>query len=152
MSLDLEQDLRAKRLDACPDPMVRVPGPYIVVYRDAADEKYGKLFIPKNAQKPTSVGTIVMIGEGFTLDHEYDPQGFSDHVPFQEGDRVVFSKYAGDEIGCRVHPDWWKREENRKEVESMARLGQETLYSFVLLKPSQIHAVLEYPEREVWEE
>jgi co-chaperonin GroES (HSP10) len=157
MSLDpdvyrREEERRFKRLAECPEPLMIVPGPFLVVWRDAADERYGKIVIPEIAQKATSTGTIVMIGDGFTLDQPYNPQEFHDGLPFQEGDRVVFSKYGGDEIGCRVMREWWDREENQKELASMRDMKRENLLRFVLLKPSQIYAVLDYPEKEVWEE
>jgi chaperonin GroES len=66
----------------------------IVVKRLEADEKTaGGILLPDTAKEKPRQGKVVSLGEGKRLDN-------GKRAPFQvrEGDRVLFSSYAGNEV------------------------------------------------------
>jgi chaperonin GroES len=66
----------------------------IVVKRLEADEKTaGGILLPDTAKEKPRQGKVVSLGEGKRLDS-------GKRAPFQvrEGDRVLFSSYAGNEV------------------------------------------------------
>lgn len=66
----------------------------VVVKRmEAAQTTAGGIHLPDSAQEKPRQGKIVSVGEGHYLDN-------GQRAPFQvkEGDRVLFSSYAGNEV------------------------------------------------------
>ena len=69
-------------------------GANIVVKRLASEEKTaGGILLPDSAQKRPQQGRVLSVGDGRTL-----PNGTRVAHQVQEGDRVVFSNYAGNEV------------------------------------------------------
>ncbi len=69
-------------------------GANIVVKRLASEEKTaGGIVLPDSAQKRPQQGRVLSVGDGRTLQN-------GTHVAHQvqEGDRVLFSTYAGNEV------------------------------------------------------
>ena len=60
---------------------------------DAEEKTAGGIFLPDNAREKPRQGKVLSVGEGRRLDT-------GKRVPFQikEGDRVLFSSYAGNEV------------------------------------------------------
>lgn len=88
-------------------------GDRVVLKRAEAEEKTaGGIVLPDSAQGKPQQGEVVAVGDGHTNDK-------GERVPLtvKEGDKVIFSSYAGDEIS----------------------LGDE---SYLLLRESDIHAVV----------
>lgn len=72
--------------------MFKPLGDRVLVKPMPAEEKSkGGIYIPDNAKEKPAEGKIVALGNGKTKDGEYN---FSVKV----GDKVVYSKYAGDEL------------------------------------------------------
>ncbi len=68
-------------------------GDRVVVRRDEEQEKTaGGIFLPDNAKNKPSRGVVVSVGEGRLLD-----DGSRSPLQVKEGDRVVFSTYAGSD-------------------------------------------------------
>jgi chaperonin GroES len=66
----------------------------ILVKREDADEKTaGGILLPDNAREKPRKGKVLSVGEGKRLDN-------GKRVPFQvkEGDKVLFTSYAGNEV------------------------------------------------------
>ncbi len=73
---------------------LRPMGDKVVIERDDAIEiTPGGIHIPKGAQEKPAWGTVVAIGPGRIL-----PNGQRSEMQVQEGDRVVFPKYAPEPI------------------------------------------------------
>lgn len=73
---------------------IRPLGDKVVVKVLEADEKTaGGIILPDSAKKKPTEGEVVAIGNGRVLDN-------GDHAPLtvQVGDRVLFSKYGGNEV------------------------------------------------------
>ena len=69
-------------------------GDRVVVRRDESEEKTaGGLVLPDSAQDKPSRGTIVSVGTGKLLD-----DCTRGSLQVKEGDRVLFTSYAGTEI------------------------------------------------------
>ncbi|MHC4599904.1 MAG: co-chaperone GroES [Planctomycetota bacterium] len=75
-------------------PMVKPIGDRILIRRVEAEETTkGGIVIPDSAKEKPKEGEVIRIGEGRLLDS-------GERVPFQvkEGDRVLFTSYAGNEV------------------------------------------------------
>lgn len=73
---------------------IRPLGDKVVVKVLEADEKTaGGIILPDSAKKKPTEGEVVAVGNGRVLDN-------GDHAPLtvQVGDRVLFSKYGGNEV------------------------------------------------------
>ena len=75
-------------------PIVKPIGDRILIKRVEAEETTkGGIVIPDSAKEKPKEGEVIRLGEGRLLDS-------GDRVPFQvkEGDRVLFTSYAGNEV------------------------------------------------------
>lgn len=69
-------------------------GDRVVVRREEAEETTaGGIVLPDAAKDKPARGEVVAIGDGHTKD-----DGAKTPLTVKEGDRVIFSSYAGDEI------------------------------------------------------
>ena len=69
-------------------------GDKVVVRRDDADEMTkGGIVIPDVARRKTTRGKVLAVGDGRTLDN-----GTLVPLHVKDGDRVLFSTYAGNEV------------------------------------------------------
>lgn len=69
-------------------------GPHVVIRRLEAEGKTsGGIFLPDAAQQKPQQGRVLSVGDGRIL-----PDGKRAAPQVQEGDRVLFSPYAGAEI------------------------------------------------------
>ena len=69
-------------------------GDRVVVRRDESEEKTaGGLFLPDSAKDKPARGVVVSIGDGRILN-----DGTRSSFTVQEGDRVLFLSYAGEEF------------------------------------------------------
>lgn len=69
-------------------------GDRVILKQDEAEETTaaGLYIASENKEKPCA-GTVVAVGEG-----KLDNNGNKVEVPVKEGDRVIYSKYGGNEI------------------------------------------------------
>ena len=65
----------------------------IVDRLDDGEQKVGGIIIPDSAKEKPQQGTIVAVGEG-----RVDKKGARVPLDVKPGDRVLFGKYAGQEI------------------------------------------------------
>jgi chaperonin GroES len=73
---------------------IRPLGEKVLVRRLEADDKTaGGIVLPDTAKEKPKKGTVLSVGEGRLLD-----TGKRQALQVQEGDRVLFSSYAGTEI------------------------------------------------------
>jgi len=69
-------------------------GDKVVLRRQqAADKTAGGIVLPDTAKDKPQKGEVVAVGDGHTRD-----DGKKVALTVREGDRVIFSSYAGDEI------------------------------------------------------
>src|SRR5690606_20425677 len=69
-------------------------GDKVVLKRQAAESKTaGGIVLPESAKDKPQRGEVIAIGDGHTKD-----DGTKVPLTVKEGDRVIFSSYAGDEI------------------------------------------------------
>ncbi|MFO1093048.1 MAG: co-chaperone GroES [Planctomycetaceae bacterium] len=69
-------------------------GDKVVLRRQlAADKTAGGIVLPDTAKDKPQKGEVVAVGDGHTRD-----DGKKVALSVKEGDRVIFSSYAGDEI------------------------------------------------------
>lgn len=69
-------------------------GDRVVVRRDESEERTaGGLYLPETAKNKPSRGVVVSVGDGRILD-----DGTRSKFTVQEGDRVLFLSYAGEEF------------------------------------------------------
>ena len=76
------------------EPVVKPIGDKILIQRVEAEETTrGGIVIPDSAKEKPKEGKVIRLGEGRLLDN-------GERVPFQvkEGDRVLFTSYAGNEV------------------------------------------------------
>jgi chaperonin GroES len=76
------------------DPVVKPIGDRLLIKRVEAEQTtQGGIVIPDSAKEKPKEGEVIRLGEGRLLDS-------GDRVPFQvkEGDRVLFTSYAGNEV------------------------------------------------------
>lgn len=77
-----------------PKVPIRPLGEKVLVRRLEADEKTaGGIVLPDTAKEKPKRGTVLSVGEGRLLD-----TGKRQALQVREGDRVLFSSYAGTEI------------------------------------------------------
>lgn len=73
---------------------IRPLGDRVVVrVLDAEEKTAGGILLPDSAKKKPTEGEIVAVGEGRTLD-----SGKKNPMSVKVGDRVIFSKYGGNEV------------------------------------------------------
>jgi chaperonin GroES len=73
---------------------IRPLGDKVVVRVHEADEKSaGGILLPDAAKKKPTQGTVVAVGNGRTLDN-----GQRNTLAVTVGDKVLFSKYGGNEV------------------------------------------------------
>ena len=65
----------------------------VLIKRIEADNKVGGLFIPDSAKEKPLEGLVISVGIGTSMD-----DGSGRPTVVSAGDRVLFGKYAGDEI------------------------------------------------------
>jgi chaperonin GroES len=69
-------------------------GDKVVVKRLQAEEKtQGGIFLPDSAQEKPQQGRVLSVGDGRQL-----PDGSRTEPQISEGDRILFSNYAGSEV------------------------------------------------------
>ncbi len=75
-------------------PNIRPLGQNVLLRRLEAEEKTkGGIYLPDTAKEKPREGEVLAIGEG-----ELDKNGKHRKFQVKEGDRVIFSSYAGTEI------------------------------------------------------
>ena len=73
---------------------VRPIGDRVIVRRVEADQKTkGGIVLPDTAKEKPKEGKVVAVGPGKTLDN-----GETSSMSLNEGDKVIFSSYAGTEV------------------------------------------------------
>ena len=65
----------------------------LVKVQEAEDKTTGGIFLPDSAQEKPQVGEVVQVGSGKRNDN-----GTIQAVDVQVGDKVLYSKYAGNEL------------------------------------------------------
>lgn len=73
---------------------VRPLGDRVLVRREKPAEKIGLIHVPENAQEKTQRGVVLAVGPGRVLD-----SGRVVEMSVKKGDKIVFSRYAGQEGG-----------------------------------------------------
>ena len=69
-------------------------GDRVILKQDEAEETTASgLYIASSNKEKPSAGTIVAVGEG-----KRDNNGNLIPIPVKEGDRVIYSKYGGNEV------------------------------------------------------
>ncbi len=75
-------------------PALKPLGDKVVVQLVEAEEKTASgIYLPDSAKKKPTEGKVIAIGEGRTLD-----SGEKNQLTVKVGDRVLFSKYGGNEV------------------------------------------------------
>ncbi len=75
-------------------PNIKPLGDKVVVEVLESDEKTaGGIYLPDSAKKKPQQGTVVAVGEGKILDN-----GQRSPMNVKVGDRVLFSRYGGNEV------------------------------------------------------
>ncbi|WP_251212672.1 co-chaperone GroES [Adlercreutzia murintestinalis] len=71
-------------------------GDRVIIKQDEAETTTASgLFLAGDSKEKPQTGTVLAVGEG-----RLDKDGNKVPVPVKEGDRVVYSKYGGNEILC----------------------------------------------------
>jgi chaperonin GroES len=65
----------------------------LVKVQEAEDKTTGGIFLPDSAQEKPQVGEVVQVGSGKRNDN-----GTIQAIDVQVGDKVLYSKYAGNEL------------------------------------------------------
>lgn len=65
----------------------------VVEVRDAEDKTASGIFLPDSAKKKPQEGTVIATGSGRMLDN-----GERNKLSVKVGDKVLFSKYGGNEV------------------------------------------------------
>ncbi len=65
----------------------------VVQLIEAEDKTAGGIILPDSAKKKPTEGKVVAVGEGRTLEN-----GERNKLAVKAGDRVLFSKYGGNEV------------------------------------------------------
>lgn len=65
----------------------------LIVRRLEVEERFGKLYIPENAQEKPQRGEVLAAGEGKVLEN-----GTRLEMSVHPGDRILFGKYSGGEV------------------------------------------------------
>lgn len=88
----------AKKVEAADAPIVRPLGDRVWVVREEEDAvSKGGIHIPDAARGKQGRGTVMAVGPGRTLKN-----GTVLPIDVQVGDRVVFGRYAGNEVKVKV--------------------------------------------------
>lgn len=75
-------------------PNLKPLGDKVVVQLVEAEEKTASgIYLPDSAKKKPTEGKVISVGEGRTLD-----SGEKNTLTVKVGDRVLFSKYGGNEV------------------------------------------------------
>ncbi|MBS1719355.1 MAG: co-chaperone GroES [Armatimonadetes bacterium] len=75
-------------------PQLKPLGDKVVVKLVEAEEKTASgLYLPDSAKKKPTQGEVIAVGEGRVLD-----SGERNSLTVKVGDRVLFSKYGGNEV------------------------------------------------------
>ena len=75
-------------------PNLKPLGDKVVVQLVEAEEKTASgIYLPDSAKKKPTEGKVISVGEGRTLD-----SGEKNKLSVKVGDRVLFSKYGGNEV------------------------------------------------------
>ncbi|WP_165063051.1 MULTISPECIES: co-chaperone GroES [unclassified Adlercreutzia] len=71
-------------------------GDRVIIKQDEAETTTASgLFLAGDSKEKPQTGTVLAVGEG-----RLDKDGNRIEVPVKVGDRVVYSKYGGNEISC----------------------------------------------------
>ncbi len=71
-------------------------GDRVIVKQDEAESKTSSgLYLAGDSKEKPQTGTVIAVGPG-----KMDKEGKYLPMPVKEGDRVVYSKYGGNEIVC----------------------------------------------------
>jgi chaperonin GroES len=65
----------------------------LVKVQEAEDKTTGGIFLPDSAQEKPQVGEVTQVGSGKRTD-----EGKIQPIDVQVGDKVLYSKYAGNEL------------------------------------------------------
>ncbi len=65
----------------------------VVKVLDAEEMTAGGIILPDSAKKKPTEGEVIAVGEGRVLDN-----GKRNNLTVKVGDRVIFSKYGGNEV------------------------------------------------------
>ncbi len=65
----------------------------VVQLTEQADTTASGIYLPDSAKKKPQEGRVIAVGNGRVLDN-----GERNSLSVQEGDRVLFSKYGGNEV------------------------------------------------------
>lgn len=65
----------------------------VLIRRSKAEKTKGGILLPDSAQEKPKEGTIIAVGPGKTND-----KGVVEPLNVKEGDRVLFTSYAGTEV------------------------------------------------------
>ncbi|MGI6400672.1 MAG: co-chaperone GroES [Thermoguttaceae bacterium] len=91
MTKNKSDDLEAKR---CCGSKLQPIGDRVVVRRDESEEvTAGGLYLPDSAKDKPAQGVVVSVGDGRILE-----DGTRSKFTVQEGDRVIFLSYAGEDF------------------------------------------------------
>lgn len=75
-------------------PKLKPLGDKVVVQLTEKEEKTASgIYLPDSAQKKPQEGKVIAVGEGRVLD-----SGERNRLSVKPGDRVLFSKYGGNEV------------------------------------------------------
>lgn len=75
-------------------PALKPLGDKVVVQLVEAEEKTASgIYLPDSAKKKPTEGKVISVGDGRTLD-----SGEKNKLTVKVGDRVLFSKYGGNEV------------------------------------------------------
>lgn len=87
--------------------MLRPLGDRILVKRAEVEEKKGSIIIPDAAKEKPQEGWVVAAGRGRVTE-----EGTFQPMEVKEGDKVLFSKYAGTEVNLGDEPHLVLREDD----------------------------------------
>ena len=65
----------------------------VVQVRESEEKTASGIYLPDSAKKKPQEGTVVAVGEGRTLDN-----GERNTLTVKVGDKVLYSKYGGNEV------------------------------------------------------
>ncbi|GIK32479.1 MAG: co-chaperone GroES [Armatimonadetes bacterium] len=65
----------------------------VVQVLDKEEKTVGGIYLPDTAQKKPQEGKVIAVGQGRVLDN-----GERNKLTVKSGDRVIFSKYGGNEV------------------------------------------------------
>ena len=113
----IHESLSEVKRGKLPKPLFRPSGTKVLVLQDPEEERYGRIIIPKDAQRkyrPTS-GVVCAVGDGY--DPELTPEGWAEWAktcPYQVGTVVAWSRYEDTSLKVDVEEDWWDSPEEKE--------------------------------------